>query len=418
MSASPPRPPLCHAISACRICATPITDILAFGEMPLANDLVSATGDGPAEERFPLSLAFCPGCALVQLRETVDPARLFRDYVYQSSNSPAFVGHAAALARRLIADRSLGPTSRVVEVASNDGYLLQHYRQEGVPVLGVEPARNIAEIARQRGIDTIAEFFSSNLARQLVQSGSRADVVHAHNLLAHVAEPTDVAAGIAHILKPGGIAVIEVPYLIDLVERLEFDTIYHEHLCYFALTPLLRLFDDARLQIFDVERLAVHGGSLRLFIRHRGGETARPTVAALLAEERRWGVGDVATYHRFANRVRTFAPKFRDFIGALRSQGHSIAAYGASAKGATLINYCKVGRGLIDFVVDVSKTKQGMAMPGMHIPILAPVELLTRRPDFVVLLAWNFADEIVRQQAEYLQAGGRFIVPVPEPHVL
>jgi SAM-dependent methyltransferase len=405
-------------VSSCRICGHAIEDILAFGDMPLANDLVADAAAAATQDRFPLTLTFCPQCSLVQLRETVDPERLFRDYVYLSSNSASFVSHAGALAECIIRTRRLDAASRVVEIASNDGYLLRHYAKAGVPVLGIEPAQNIAAIARKHGVETIAEFFSATLARRLAATGKTADVLHANNVLAHVAHPIDVVAGIATILAPEGIAVVEVPYLFDLLARLEFDTIYHEHLCYFSLTPLVRLFADAGLEVCDVDRIAVHGGSLRVFIRHVGKASASPSVETLLEQERHWGVGDIATYRRFAERVRAFAPTFRNFLAALRANGHSLAAYGASAKGATLLNYCGVGPDLLDFVADVSPFKQGRAMPGVGIPIRGPSELQTRRPDYVVLLAWNFAEEIVRQQADYLRAGGRFVVPVPEPHVI
>ena len=388
--------------------------------MPLANDLAADRTAAAAQERFPLTLAFCPHCSLVQLRETVDPERLFRDYVYLSSNSTSFVAHAGSLAKRLIGSHELGTDSHVVEIASNDGYLLQHYATAGIPVLGIEPAQNVAAIARGRGIETVSEFFSADLAERLAAAGRKADILHANNMLAHVASLTNVIAGISTILKPSGVAIVEAPYLFDFLHRLEFDTVYHEHLCYFALTPLVRVFADAGLQVFEVERLQVHGGSLRLFIRHRRSASVNPlhSVRDLLEQEQRLGVGDIATYRRFAERIVAFRPTLRQFVLELRARGHSIAAYGASAKGATLLNYCNVGADLIDFVADLSPLKRGRVMPGMGIPIVAPSELLARRPDYVVLLAWNFADEIARQQAEYLQLGGRFVVPIPRPHVI
>jgi SAM-dependent methyltransferase len=403
---------------SCRICSHSVDDFLPFGNMPLANDLVSDASMATTQDRFPLTLAFCPQCSLVQLRETIDPERLFRDYVYLSSNSASFVAHAGALAGRLVLDRGLDPTSRVVEIASNDGYLLKHYAEAGIPVLGIEPARNIAAIAREQGIETVEEFFSARLAHRLVAAGLRADIIHANNVLAHVAGLTDIVAGMATLLKPDGIAVVEVPYLFDFLDRLEFDTVYHEHLCYFALTPLVRLFADAGLEICNVERIQVHGGSLRSFVRHKRASLSAPSVEVLLAEEHRRGVDDIATYRRFADRVRRYAPTFRAFLVALRAKGYSIAAYGASAKGATLLNYCNVGADLLDFVADLSPLKQGRAMPGVGIAIVPPSELRVRRPDYVVLLAWNFADEIVRQQADYLRAGGHFVVPIPVPHII
>ncbi len=357
--------------------------------MPLANALVAPGVPLDQEERFPLTLTFCAACALVQLAETIDPEKLFRHYVYLSSNSPAFVQHAKSLAQRMIGEQGLDRTSRAIEIASNDGYLLQHYRDAGVPVLGIEPAANIAALARERGIETIGDFFTAGLARTLSEQGKHADVLHAHNVLAHVPDLKGFVAGISTILAPGGVAVLEFPYLIDLVDNLEFDTIYHEHLCYFSLAPLVQLFERAQLQIFDVERI-----------------------------ERAWGVGDATTYRRFAEAVDALRAAIPDFLAGLRSRGKSIAAYGASAKGATLLNFCGIGRETIDFVVDRSTEKQGLTMPGIRLPIHAPERLLLQQPDYVLLLAWNFAEEIAAQQTEYLRRGGQFIVPVPGPRVL
>ena len=402
--------------TVCRACGHGTERFLAFGDLPLANALVPI---GTAvEDRFPLTMTFCRGCGLVQLAETIDPARLFRHYVYLSSNSPAFLRHAQTLTHRLIKERSLGRDSRVIEIASNDGYLLQYYKNAGISVLGVEPARNIAEVARQRGIETIGEFFSPELAATLRADNRLADVIHANNVLAHVPDLRGFVAGLAAILRPKGIVVIEAPYVRDLVEKLEFDTVYHEHLCYFSLTPLIPLFARSGLEIFRVERIPVHGGSLRLFARATGGGPPEPSVAQMLADERHWGAADTTVYRRFADAVRSYRPTLRAFLANLRAAGKSIAAYGASAKGATLLNYCGVDRTLIDFVVDRSTLKQGLAMPGVQLPILAPDELLHRQPDFVLLLAWNFADEVMEQQAEYRRHGGRFIVPVPEPKIL
>ena len=405
-------------VSGCRACGGALSEVLALGDMPLANALVPLGTAAAAQPRFPLTLMRCERCCLVQLGEIVDPAHLFRDYNYLSSTSDAFVAHAKQLTERLIAERHLDGRSRVIEIASNDGYLLQSYEAAGVPVLGIEPAANIARIARQRGIPTESEFFSRELAQKLTDSGSRADVLHANNVLAHVPDLRGVVAGISTMLKPEGVAVIEAPYLRDLVDKLEFDTIYHEHQCYFALTPLMRLFYSENLTIVDVERVAMHGGSLRLFARR--GADLRPStrVTALLAEEAGWGVATPELYRRFGDDVRAFRPKLRDFLAGLRVQGRTIAAYGAAAKGATLLNYCGIGHETIDFAVDRSPLKQGLALPGVDIPVLAPEELARRRPDYLLLLAWNFANEIVEQQRAYAKSGGRFIVPVPTPRVI
>jgi SAM-dependent methyltransferase len=403
--------------SLCRSCHGPTDSFLSFGDLPLANALVYP-GMQVEEDRFPLTLTLCPACRLVQLAEGIDPARLFRHYVYQTSTSAAFVAHARALAERMAVERRLGQGALVVEIASNDGYLLQHYRAAGVPVLGIDPAANIAELARRRGIDTICDFFSRDLAESLYREGRRADVVHAHNVLAHVPDLDGFVGGIARILGPDGVVVIEAPYLMDLIDNLEFDTIYHEHLCYFSLTPLVPLFGRNGLQITSVERIAVHGGSLRLFARQVGEAHRDVSVDRMLEQERAWGVLDLATYRRFADGVRAFRPVLGDYLRGLRTGGRTVAAYAASAKGATLLNYCGVGRDLIDFVVDRSPLKQGLAMPGVGIPVMGVEELLIRQPDFVLLLAWNFADEILEQQAEYQRRGGRFVIPMPQPRIV
>jgi SAM-dependent methyltransferase len=411
-----PQPRRGHA--ACRGCGHATDPFLPYGDLPLANGLIYPELPHGAEARFPLTLTLCPACALVQLAESTDPETLFRHYLYQTSTSAAFVSHAGALAQRLIAERRLGPDNQVIEIASNDGYLLQHYRAAGVPVLGIEPAVNIAELARQRGIDTICEFFSQDFADRLRREGRRADVVHAHNVLAHVPNLNGFIGGIAAILAPDGVTVIEAPYLIDLVDNLEFDTVYHEHLCYFSLTPLVPLFARHGLQIAAVERIPIHGGSLRVFARHAGQWAPDGSVDAMLAHERDWGASDLSTYRRFADAVTAFRPAFRAFLGAVRARGKSVAAYGAAAKGATLLNYCGIGRETIDFVVDRSPLKQGLTMPGARLPILPAEQLLLRQPDFTVLLAWNFVDEILAQQAEYQRRGGRFGLPLPQPRVL
>lgn len=388
-------------------------DILDLGDQPLANELPE--DPGADQERFRLNLAFCPACALVQIDETVPPERLFADYVYRSSFSDAMLAHVRRLACRLIAERSLDRDSLVVEAASNDGYLLQYYRDRHVPVLGVEPAANIAEIARtERGIPTDTAFFDDDYAEALIRRGVRCDVFHAHNVIAHVPDPNPFLAGIARILKPDGIAVIEAPYVRDLVDGLEFDTVYHEHFSYFGATSFAGLAERNRLALIDVERVPIHGGSLR-YVLGRKGRRAKRAVCEILSAERESGLVSPDYYRSFARRVEELCARLTCELTALKADGKTLAAYGASAKGSTLLNKLGLGPETVAFAVDRNPLKQGRHMPGRRIPILAPGALCERQPDCVLLLTWNFADEIIAQQRAYLEAGGRFLIPLPEP---
>lgn len=403
--------------TTCRSCGgVDLRLVLSLGNTPLANSYISPQDLDRPESFYPLDVVMCRSCALVQITETVPPEDLFRNYMYFSSFSETMLRHAQSLASRLIAAQELGRDSLVVEIASNDGYLLQYYRDAGIPVLGIEPAQNIAQIAEDHGIPSLSEFFDEQLAVRLVREGRQADVLHAHNVLAHVADLNGVVAGMYVLLKDSGIAVIEVPYVKDLVDHAEFDTIYHEHLCYFSVTALDRLFRRHGLLLLDVEHVNIHGGSLRLSVGKRGA--AAPSVAAWLQQEQVWGVDDERFYLGFGARVSQVRGNLRADLGQLKAQGKRIAAYGASAKGCTLLHYCQIGPETLDFVVDRSVVKQGYYTPGTHLPIYAPQHLLDTMPDYVLLLTWNFADEILAQQSEYRQRGGRFIIPLPEAKVI
>jgi SAM-dependent methyltransferase len=406
-------------MTATPLCPEPLIPILALGELPLANALLTKEQLGNPEPRHPLTLGFCPSLALVQIAERIPPEQLFSDYPYFSSMADEMLAHVKRHVEHLIASRALDAGKLVVEIASNDGYLLQYYKAAGIPVLGVEPAANIAKVASaERGIPTLVAFFDEALGCKLAGEGRRAAVVHANNVFAHVPDPVGFLKGIAALLEPGGIASIEAPYVKDMIDKVEFDTIYHEHLFYYSVTSVSRLATLAGLAVADVERLPIHGGSLRYILSRPGENPVSERVEALLAEERGWNVESASAYRAFASKVEALRTELRQYLENAKREGQRIAAYGASAKGTTLLNYCGVGGEFLDFVVDRSPYKQGLFTPGTHLPILDPGALIERQPDAVLLLAWNFVDEILAAQAEYRRRGGKFVVPVPKLHVV
>ena len=407
------------SIRECRACGKDgLRPFLSLGSTPLANGLLRAEQLEATEPTYPLDVAFCPHCSLAQLLQTVPPEQLFLDYVYFSSFSDSMLAHARQLAGQMVQRRRLGKGSLVVEAASNDGYLLRNYLEAGVDVLGIEPARNVAAVARQRhGVPTLAEFFGRGLAERLAGEGKRADLFHAHNVLAHVPDLNGFVAGIRALLKDDGWAVIEAPYVKPLLDHCEFDTIYHEHLCYFSLTALDQCFRRHGLHVADALRIDLHGGSLQLHLTPDAAAAPSPRVAQLLAEESAWGVDRFQTYEAFGERVAQLRVELRRQLASLKGHGLRVAAYGASAKGSTLLNYCGIGRETLDFVADRSTAKQGHFTPGTRLPILPPAHVLEAMPDVVLLLSWNFADEILEQQAEYRRRGGRFLIPLPRLRV-
>ena len=404
-------------IQHCRACGNvSLEPILSLGFTPLANSLINEEQLLKPEKRYPLELVYCQNCTLVQITETVDPEELFSHYLYFSSFSDTMIAHVAALTQRLIGEQGLTPQSLVIEIASNDGYLLKNYASHQIPVLGIEPAQNVAAIANERGINTIPSFFNLELAQQLANDGKRADIIHGHNVLAHVADLDGFVDGIATLLKPEGLAVIEAPYIKDLIDNNEFDTIYHEHLCYFSLTALNHLFRRHHLYIINVERIPIHGGSLRIFIGRRDDPTQH--VGKLLEEEKSWGVNQLNFYTQFGDKVSKLRLDLCNLISDLKSQGAAIAVYGASAKGSTLLNYFGLDKDSLDYVVDRSSVKQGYYTPGTHLRIYPPEKLIETKPDYVLLLTWNFKDEILHQQTAYRRLGGKFIIPIPKVEII
>ncbi len=402
----------------CRACGELLTaSLVDLGAMPLANSYVKPSHAASDDASYPLHAYVCQHCWLVQVPPMATPSDIFSDYAYFSSFSETWLAHCRAYATAMIAKLGLNAASHIVEIASNDGAVLAQFQQAGIPVLGIEPAANIAAHANEKGIPTRCEFFGRTTAKKLVDEGIRADLMVANNVLAHVPDLHDFIAGFAMVLKPHGVITFEFPHLLEMLKHTQFDTIYHEHFSYLSLTALAPLFTAHGLVMTEVERLPTHGGSLRVYVRHAGAEVT-PSIAALREDEKQFGLTSITTYRAFDAAVRGLKTSLVSMLKDLRANGKRVAAYGAPAKGNTLLNYCGVDTQLVAYTVDRNPQKQGCLLPGTRLPVHAPEYLLADKPDIVLILPWNIAPEVMAQMQAIRAWGGQFLVAVPEVKLL
>lgn len=407
-----------HTRSDCRLCgSTDLIEVLSFGETPLANAYLSSTDLDKPEIFAPLVVNACNACKLVQLRDVVDPKILFSNYLYVSGTSPIFVAHFADYAKTIAKRFSLSGNSLVIDIGSNDGVLLSHFKKEGTKILGIDPAKNIAEEATKNGIPTVAKFLSSETARIIASEYGKASIITANNVFAHTDNVIGFVEAIKKLLKPDGVFIFENQYLKDLIEKNLFDMIYHEHLCYYHLTPLVPFFQRLGLRIFDVEHVPTHGGSIRVYVglKDSSHKTSQRVQNMLNGESI---LNNISTYHAFAERINAIGGKLRLLLDDFRNQGKRIVGYGAPAKATTLCYALGIDGRMLEYIVDDSRMKQGLFMPGTHIPIKTSDTLYTDKPDYGLILAWNFADSIVKNHQLFIKNGGIFILPVPEPRIL
>ncbi|BCA79486.1 class I SAM-dependent methyltransferase [Desulfuromonas sp. AOP6] len=406
-----------NAATHCRFCQEPLEHTFVdLGMSPLCESYIAPEQRNRMEPFYPLHVYVCSNCFLVQLEQYVSAEDIFTEYAYFSSYATDWLKHAEAYVEMVLQRFALGSSSQVVEVASNDGYLLQYFLPHGVPVLGVEPARNVAAVALEKGIPTRTLFFGEATARDLAAEGQKADLLIGNNVLAQVPDLNDFVRGLKTLLKPGGVITLEFPHLVRLIEESQFDTIYHEHFSYFSLITVEKILAAHGLTLFDVEELTTHGGSLRIFARH-AEDHSRPVSQAvddLRKRETDFGIPQIATYQAFSEKVKETKRKLLDFLITAKRDGKVVVGYGAPGKGNTLLNYCGIRTDFLDYTVDRNPYKQGKFLPGTHIPIFTPEKIWETKPDYVLILPWNFKDEIVQQMAGIRSWGGRFVIPIPE----
>jgi 2-polyprenyl-3-methyl-5-hydroxy-6-metoxy-1,4-benzoquinol methylase len=406
--------------SKCRFCNNKLEQIfINLEKSPLANSYLKKD-DFKNEKEYPLCTYLCKKCLLVQLEEFEKPEDIFSEYVYFSSYSKTWLDHAKKYTELMISKMKLNESSQVIEIASNDGYLLQFFKQQKIPVLGIEPALNVSKVAQEKEIPTITKFFSTQTARDLIIEGKSADLLLGNNVLAHVPNLNDFVEGMKMILKENGVITMEFPHLLQLIKNNQFDTIYHEHFSYFSFLTVQKIFNYHKLIIFDVEELSTHGGSLRIFVKHENDNTKIMTknIQKLIQKEMDYGLNVISTYKKFQNEVTVIRKQIKKFFIESINEKKKIVGYGAPAKGNTLLNYCGIDDKMMSFTVDLSKHKQGLYLPGTHIPIFNPEKIKDEKPDYIFILPWNLKDEIMSQLEYIREWGGKFVIPIPEVKIL
>ncbi len=401
----------------CRFCNFEIKSVFAdLGITPLSNSFLKYKDLTLPEKKFPLKVFVCENCFLVQVPEFETPTEIFSDYAYFSSYSKSWLQHVENYVDIISKKNHIGNDSLVIELASNDGYLLQFFKNKGIPVIGIEPAANVAKVAKEKGIKTIVDFFGEKLAKKLSDEGTKADLIIGNNVLAHVPDINDFVEGISILLKPDGMINVEFPHLLQLIKFNQFDTIYHEHFSYFSLSTVKKIFEFHKLEIFDVEEISTHGGSLRIYAKHKTNTSfeIKNTVNNLLEREEKFGLTNLTCYLDFSRKIELVKNELVDFFNNEKQNGGKIVCYGAAAKGNTLLNFCGIGKEYVEYVVDKNPHKQGLYLPGSHLSIREPKEIKNTKPDFVVILPWNIKEEIMNEISYIRDWGGKFVIPIPK----